>query len=171
MFITKIIKSKKVGCLLKLNITASTLYCTQAMENEFKNEIKNKLKAYSNIVESANSENKFINKTQYKFILIEDLNDIRFNKDKIKGLNDIRFNKEGIGELKDMNFNYEKIEELNELKLIEKDKNINIYNDNGFLNYNNEIAGGIGLSKEKEDDKSKNKNEFKKVNSTGSFVC
>jgi len=158
MFITKIIKSKKVGCILKLNITASTLYCTQAMENEFKNEIKNKLKAYSNIVESANSENKFINKTQYKFILIEDSNDIRFNKDKKKELGDIELDQE-------------EIEELNELKLIEKDKNINIYNDNGFLNYNNEIAGGIGLSKETEDDKSKNKNEFKKVNSTGYFVC
>ena len=38
MFITKIIKSKKVGCILKLNITASTLYCTQAMQNEIKNE-------------------------------------------------------------------------------------------------------------------------------------
>jgi len=111
MFIKKIIKSKKVGCILKLNITASTLYCTQAMENE--------PKAYFNIVKSENSEN--IYKEQNNFIsrkkirgknsdyeVIEELNDINFDYKEIEELKELK-------ELKDISFDYKEIEELNNI--------------------------------------------------------
>ena len=55
MFITKIIKSKKISCLLKLNITASTLYHTQAMDTESENESK----SYSHTDGSENGEYEF----------------------------------------------------------------------------------------------------------------
>ena len=142
MFITKIIKSKKISCLLKLNISASTLYYTQAMEGKqqaFNNgQQAEEDKSQSTLTDIENGEIKFISTK-------------RSNKKKSK--------KDSINQLK------KSLNKTNNDKVIidtHEDNNSFSKNDNNnaSLDNGNEIYSSMELDEEKEDNKYKNTNDI-----------